>query len=389
MTTAAVLKSRNRSQIGTLWRAETPVSEIALKLDMDEEEVEELAQEMGLAPRPTTNVPASSPTIPRSVASTETARPKRRKPEWRIDNEAFKRDWRDGVTIREMGEVHKMAPGSVSKHAKVLGLEPRRRGRQPAQSQQTTPKQPPSANDGQRRFKGTKPREDGKGKVQLHPWHPAVREGATIYGKSVTPASHMERLLKSGEHNRKIGKLCTKGRWKGMPIYTLTLEERATCPRTCEAWSICYGNRMGQTKRIIDDGWLTTKLYLEMVLLAIEHPQGFIVRLHVLGDFYSEKYVKFWDDALYLIPQLHIFGFTARLPDTPIGQALVHLMNDHLDQVAMRWSGLKMELHGSEVIQREEDAIGIVCPAQEDEDRSCATCSLCWNSERTISFLEH
>lgn len=39
------------------------------------------------------------------------------------------------------------------------------------------------------------------------------------------------------------------------------------------------------------------------------------------------------------------------------------------------------------ILGKVREAVGVV--AQKDEDRSCATCSLCWNSERTISFLEH
>ena len=36
----------------------------------------------------------------------------------------------------------------------------------------------------------------------------------------------------------------TKGRWRGYPVFTLTLEERATCPSYCEQWDECYGNNM-------------------------------------------------------------------------------------------------------------------------------------------------
>lgn len=46
-----------------------------------------------------------------------------------------------------------------------------------------------------------------------------------------------------GANNPKTGKRITKGLWAGMPIYTLTLEERASCPSYCHMWRDCYGNR--------------------------------------------------------------------------------------------------------------------------------------------------
>ena len=350
-----------------------------MKLGLTDDEVMECAQELQLAPpAPEQQMESPKPadkTAPRNKHQNSSPE------DWTDErNDRFRLAWTSNEKVKHIAKRFGVSKSCVSKHAQRLGLAKRERGRKANQAM---------IGGTQRRFKGVSPGERTKAAVRLHPWHPANRHGATIYGKTVTPASQMNRLLKSGQHNRKIGRVCTKGRWKGMEIYTLTLEERATCPRTCEVWAECYGNNMGQTQRIIDDGTLTERLKEEMLGLAKKHPKGFIVRLHVLGDFYSEEYVKFWDDALYLISELHIFGFTARLPTTPIGQALVHLMNDHLDQVAMRWSGLKQELHGSEVIKREEDAIGVVCPAQKDPDRCCATCALCWNSELTISFLEH
>jgi hypothetical protein len=40
----------------------------------------------------------------------------------------------------------------------------------------------------------------------------------------------IDRLLKDGHQSRKIGKIIAKGHRRGWPIFTLTLEERATCP---------------------------------------------------------------------------------------------------------------------------------------------------------------
>jgi hypothetical protein len=48
--------------------------------------------------------------------------------------------------------------------------------------------------------------------------------------------------------------------------------------------------------------------------LQTQHPGGFLVRLHVLGDFYSVRYAELWHEALEAYPALHIFGYTAREP---------------------------------------------------------------------------
>lgn len=246
---------------------------------------------------------------------------------------------------------------------------------------------PATDTSGQRRFIGVG-ESDGP-KVSLNPCHPALRNGSTIFGQLVIPAARAERLLKSGEHNRKIGARAVKGRWRDMPIYTLTLEERATCPASCLEWATCYGNNMGRAPRIMDDGTLTRRLWSELCYLSATHPGGFIVRLHVLGDFYSVDYVDFWRQSLAEFQQLHVFGFTARQPSDPIGRAVLMMMQDFQDQCLIRVSaGGKDELC-SEVVDNEAEARGIVCPAEKDAARCCATCGLCWSTARTITFLRH
>lgn len=240
---------------------------------------------------------------------------------------------------------------------------------------------------GQRRFTGVG-ESDGP-RVVLQPWHPALRNGATVFGQMVIPAARAERLLKSGEHNRKIGALATKGRWRGMPIFTLTLEERATCPSTCPEWATCYGNNMGRAPRISPDEYLHDRLRSEIILQSSNNHLGFIVRLHVLGDFFSVDYVDFWRSMLAEFPQLHVFGFTARKPGDPIGRAVLEMMRDFEDQCLIRVSGGGFDELCSEVVDDEAKAKGIVCPAEKDAERCCATCGLCWTSTRTISFLRH
>ena len=297
--------------------------------------------------------------------------------------------------LRQLWPTHSVAAiaaelrtsrGAVYVKAKSLGL-PGRRAPRPA-SRPLAIGAGPRDQSGQRRFLG-RAHDERTAPLVLKPHHPAYREGSTIYGATVRPAMEVERLLKSGEHSRKVGGEVTKGRWRGFPLVTLTLEERETCPRSCAQWASCFGNHMHMATRIADDGTLTRRLFGELAALNVRHPRGFGVRLHVLGDFYSLEYVAFWREMLELLPALHVFGFTARAPGEPIGDVLQAIRTDHRARFAVRTSGAGGGTGGAEVVDRPEEATGILCPAQRDPHRCCATCALCWQSDRTITFLRH
>lgn len=295
----------------------------------------------------------------------------------------LERMWNANVSAAFIARELKTSRGAIYQQVTKQGLPKRPRG-VPAKHDRTSRNRDAT---NQRRFSGVV--SEGKARVVLPPHHPAHREGATIFPSTVVPAARLPRLLKSGENSRKIGSQMAKGRWRGMRLFTLTLEERETCPRTCLEWASCYGNNMHLAQRIADDGTLTRRLWGELASLNAEFPAGFIVRLHVLGDFYSLEYVRFWREALDDFPALRIFGFTARRPSDPIGAELVWLVRDHEDRVMLRFSGAGHETHSSEVIERPEDATGILCPAESDPERSCATCGLCMQTTRSISFLRH
>lgn len=210
-----------------------------------------------------------------------------------------------------------------------------------------------------------------------------------MFPSRVFDASEVGRVLKDGHQSRKIGKTVTKGARRGWPIYTLTLEERATCPRSCVAWGTCYGNNMQAAERISPGPELQAALTAELAALQEEHPSGFLVRLHVLGDFYSVAYAEFWRDALDRFPALHVFGFTARLPGTEIGDILAPLIDDRWDRFAIRYSGSDFPEKSAEILTSDGGSRGIVCPAQTGATECCATCALCWHSTRTIAFRRH
>lgn len=224
--------------------------------------------------------------------------------------------------------------------------------------------------------------------VTISSLHPAHRAGRTIFSTRVYDPDEVDRVLKDGHQSRKIGKTIMKGPKRGWPIYTLTLEERATCPRSCEAWAICYGNNMHAAERIVAGPMLDEALWEELAGLQAAHPAGFLVRLHILGDFYSTGYVDLWRRALAAFPALHVFGFTARLPGTAIGDALWRLATADWGRFAIRFSGLTGPRFASQLMPG-QDPGAVACPAQTGGTECCATCALCWGSDRSVAFARH
>lgn len=214
--------------------------------------------------------------------------------------------------------------------------------------------------------------------------HKSVTQSVTVYLKSrKSLADYPYALLKKASGNSKLGKgsnIITKSKWAGMPMYTLTLEERATCPDTCQQWVRCFGNNMPFAHRIGGDPTLLMmRLTDNLEYLQSINPDGFVVRLHILGDFFSTDYVQFWIDALKFYPALRIFGYTHRLGEI---QALIRagLQND---RASVRTSDTGGRMSANVLGE------GIVCPEQLKKTDSCLTCGLCWQTERAISFLVH
>lgn len=235
-----------------------------------------------------------------------------------------------------------------------------------------------------RRFEAIKPRGH---RINLGDDHPALVRGQSLFQARVYDQSELPRLLVSGHNSRKIGKVVRKGKWRGFPIFTLTLEERKTCPSSCTEWVTCYGNNMNWARRITADAAFEERLWEELADKQGKHPQGFVIRLHILGDFYSLRYTKIWAEALEAYPALHVFGYTARRDE--IGERLGEIVGSWPERFCIRFSGWDGPRNGSIVIDNEEDTEHVVCPAQTAKTECCATCGFCWQSDRTIAFLRH
>lgn len=225
--------------------------------------------------------------------------------------------------------------------------------------------------------------------MKLRSDHKAVRGCRTIHlGRLRDPRS--ERVLKGARGNSKVGGRVLRGPWRGMPIYALSLEERRTCDRGgCEHWLDCYGNNMRFAHRMAHGVSLMAALRREVRELASRHPGGFVIRLHILGDFYSEPYVGLWAELLERYGALHVFGYTARRRSTRIGKALLGLRELQPKRFRVRWSGDA----GDELpaLSEHHPAAqgGMICPAQ-SKGGTCAQYGICCAfARKAVVFLSH
>lgn len=222
---------------------------------------------------------------------------------------------------------------------------------------------------------------------------PASATGTRFPSRVLEPVA-MRTLLVSGHSNVKIGRDVRKGWLKGYWIYTLSLEERATCPASCYHWRTCYGNAMPFAKRVDHTAWdFLPRLEAEIAYLCRQRRHtGILIRLHALGDFYSEPYVAFWGRMLSKHPNLSVFGYTARRWfDDPIGQALFQLRLRWGERFMVRDSDGGAETMCTVPISSADECPpgAFVCPEQTGKTRCCATCGACWGTSKNVAFLAH
>lgn len=223
----------------------------------------------------------------------------------------------------------------------------------------------------------------------------SIEAGRSVFHrKGVKPVMTLPNLLVSGFSNVKIGRDVRLGEnFVGYHIYTLSLEERATCPSTCHHWRTCYGNNMPFATRVDhrDPKVLQVRLEGEISTLLAKPWAGILVRLHALGDFHSKGYVAFWVRMLELHPRLAIYGYTARKPSSVIGQQIAMAKWRYGRRFAVRWSdgGLEADCTVSLRPGDPKPADAFVCPEQTGRVAGCGKCGLCWNKTRNVAFLEH
>lgn len=221
-----------------------------------------------------------------------------------------------------------------------------------------------------------------------------LMEGRSVFYKRGVKAPGDAPLV-SGHNNVKIGRDVRKGKlFRGYWIYTLTLEERNTCPRHCFHWDTCYGNNMPFAKRIDheDEPALLAAISGQLdQLLSVRGRKGILVRLHALGDFYSIEYCQFWGEMLLKHRNLAIFGYTAWRPEDSIGGMIEGMKKLFGRRFSIRWSGPGKGKDRAIPIFKPSEAPkkSFICPEQTGKTIACATCALCWNTDKNVAFIQH
>ena len=216
---------------------------------------------------------------------------------------------------------------------------------------------------------------------------------STRYPKSIKSAFG-NMVLKPARNNKKLGNgVVKKGRWKGMPLFSVTLVERETCPSDCIRWDSCYGNNMPFAHRFVVNLDFYETVEKELKALSIKYPKGFVVRLHILGDFPHLEYVMFWRMMLVRFSQLHIYGYTAHNPVTNLGGHIDTQLNRlyPYGKCVIRFSlPLRYNSNGWRYASPKDlGKDSFHCPEQTEKTESCLTCAACWESTKTVFFEEH
>lgn len=220
---------------------------------------------------------------------------------------------------------------------------------------------------------------------------PFIQEGRTKFKRSVKRPWEVSNILVSGHNNVKIGRDVRKAKFRGYWIYTLSLEERKTCPSSCQHWQTCYGNNMPFAKRI-DHTDLRFLLMLEREIAELcAKKKGVLIRLHALGDFYSVEYVNFWHQMLRKHENLALYGYTARNNLDEIGQAVFRLRDRWKFRAMIRSSNGERHNMATVTIGDETGCPpnAFICPEQTGKTRCCATCGACWSTTKNVAFMEH
>lgn len=228
--------------------------------------------------------------------------------------------------------------------------------------------------------------------------NPSIEAGRSIFHRrGVKPPSAMKTLLVSGHSNVKIGRDVRVGKLRGYWLYTLSLEERRTCPSTCHHWVNCYGNGMPYAKRIDHTSpEFLPKLDAEISTLMAQARKrpgqpGIIIRLHALGDFYSLDYVDFWKRQLRKHEKLVIFGYTAHEPHLMLGNAVGALIDLFPGRAMMRFSNGGLASRSTVPLVSAADCPtgAFVCPEQTGQFDACGKCGACWSTLKNVAFLAH
>ena len=217
----------------------------------------------------------------------------------------------------------------------------------------------------------------------------------TIYKKNIFELEHYQFKILKPSTNKKLGKKVLKGKYKDYKFVTLTLVERETCPKDCIHWDDCYGNNMPFAHRFSaeDQNLLQKRIYEDLLNSS---NQLLLIRLHILGDFFNVKYVKFWSIMLNTFKNIAIYGYTANNINSKIAlsrdiaKEIIKLNRSEDSHIRFSNDLTNSFSANSYDVVKPVKGESILCPVQEDKTANCGTCGLCWNQKnQSIIFKTH
>ena len=217
----------------------------------------------------------------------------------------------------------------------------------------------------------------------------------TIYKKNIHDLDEYKFKIIKDSKNIKLGKKVIKGMYNNYKLKTVTLIERETCPADCVHWEDCYGNNMPFAHRINheDQNLLQKRIYNELLNSS---NQLLLIRLHVLGDFFNVKYVKFWSIMLNTFKNIAIYGYTANNINSKIelsrdiAKEIIKLNYSKHSHIRFSNDLTNSFSANSYDIVKPVKGKSILCPVQENKTANCGTCGLCWNqNSQSIIFKTH
>jgi|TARA_E500000318_G_scaffold50036_1_gene46869 hypothetical protein len=228
----------------------------------------------------------------------------------------------------------------------------------------------------------------------------AILNNTTVFQNSIKVLKDYEYDLIKKSTNSKLGKKVTKNTFKDYFIYTLTLIERETCPIDCFHYKDCFGNNMMYAHRIDHKNYLEliNRLQDNLYYLLVVKKIKVLLRLHVLGDFFSKEYVLFWEKMLEMFPNLAIYGYTGTNPKSKISSSkniaieILRLRNKFGKRFAIRFSNDNQDIFSANSRDIEEPVkqVSFQCPEQEEKVNTCGDCTACWEvMNRRVLFKTH
>jgi len=217
----------------------------------------------------------------------------------------------------------------------------------------------------------------------------------TIYKKNIHDLDEYKFKIIKDSKNIKLGKKVIKGMYNNYKLKTVTLIERETCPADCIHWDDCYGNNMPFAHRINheDQNLLQKRIYNELLNST---NQLLLIRLHVLGDFFNVKYVKFWSIMLNTFKNIALYGYTANNINSKIelsrdiAKEIIKLNYSKHSHIRFSNDLTNSFSANSYDIVKPIKGKSILCPVQENKTANCGTCGLCWNqNSQSIIFKTH